>query len=115
MGIYANYVDVYSDLADAYEKSGTPKYGQYVDNYSDLLAAWQSTGVPDYAAYVNSYPDLKAAATGNIAAWGANHWSQYGSGEGRTLPRTYSQTKGEWRSEERRVGKECRSRWSPYH
>src|SRR2546427_12110037 len=22
---------------------------------------------------------------------------------------------GEWRSEERRVGKECRSRWSPYH
>ena len=27
-------------------------------------------------------------------------------------------TEGEWkahRSEERRVGKECRSRWSPYH
>ena len=23
--------------------------------------------------------------------------------------------KGEIRSEERRVGKECRSRWSPYH
>ena len=23
--------------------------------------------------------------------------------------------KGELRSEERRVGKECRSRWSPYH
>ena len=22
---------------------------------------------------------------------------------------------GMWRSEERRVGKECRSRWSPYH
>ena len=22
---------------------------------------------------------------------------------------------GEYRSEERRVGKECRSRWSPYH
>src|SRR3989441_2659436 len=22
---------------------------------------------------------------------------------------------GRWRSEERRVGKECRSRWSPYH
>ena len=21
----------------------------------------------------------------------------------------------QWRSEERRVGKECRSRWSPYH
>ena len=24
-------------------------------------------------------------------------------------------TKRKWRSEERRVGKECRSRWSPYH
>src|SRR5471030_1512060 len=26
-----------------------------------------------------------------------------------------STSKGETRSEERRVGKECRSRWSPYH
>ena len=24
-------------------------------------------------------------------------------------------TNNKWRSEERRVGKECRSRWSPYH
>src|SRR2546430_10100462 len=28
---------------------------------------------------------------------------------------TYVGTQREWRSEERRVGKECRSRWSPYH
>ena len=28
--------------------------------------------------------------------------------------RTYIQTDS-YRSEERRVGKECRSRWSPYH
>ena len=27
----------------------------------------------------------------------------------------YSMTYPELRSEERRVGKECRSRWSPYH
>ena len=26
-----------------------------------------------------------------------------------------NQHTGNWRSEERRVGKECRSRWSPYH
>ena len=26
-----------------------------------------------------------------------------------------SYARGEARSEERRVGKECRSRWSPYH
>ena len=28
-------------------------------------------------------------------------------------PRAFTQ--GQYRSEERRVGKECRSRWSPYH
>ena len=32
------------------------------------------------------------------------------------IPLTESETKGMLcRSEERRVGKECRSRWSPYH
>ena len=29
--------------------------------------------------------------------------------------RTFIQQSNEMRSEERRVGKECRSRWSPYH
>src|SRR5258708_17995763 len=38
----------------------------------------------------------------------------------RTVPRTRALEFGFWavsqlRSEERRVGKECRSRWSPYH
>src|SRR2546427_4998524 len=32
---------------------------------------------------------------------------------GTLLP--YLNQRGTWRSEERRVGKECRSRWSPYH
>jgi len=102
MSIYSAYVDMYSDLASAYEKSGTPQYGAYVDSYPDLLAAWQSTGTPDYAAYVNSYPDLKAAAQKsgwNIAKWGADHWVKNGSKEGRTLPKTYSQTKDEWGAE----------------
>ena len=30
-------------------------------------------------------------------------------------PEVSNTTKKETRSEERRVGKECRSRWSPYH
>src|SRR5256885_12813804 len=33
----------------------------------------------------------------------------------RPLSRTIYSPKTEARSEERRVGKECRSRWSPYH
>ena len=34
---------------------------------------------------------------------------------GRAHPDMISGVKVEVRSEERRVGKECRSRWSPYH
>ena len=38
----------------------------------------------------------------------------------KTVPQSYREGAfglgaGKWRSEERRVGKECRSRWSPYH
>src|SRR2546421_10141254 len=33
----------------------------------------------------------------------------------RVQPETSGDFHGEIRSEERRVGKECRSRWSPYH
>ena len=33
----------------------------------------------------------------------------------RELERAWEQDGQTWRSEERRVGKECRSRWSPYH
>ena len=33
----------------------------------------------------------------------------------RYTPNFYQLPKGYYRSEERRVGKECRSRWSPYH
>jgi arsenate reductase-like glutaredoxin family protein len=99
MGIYADYVDSYNDLLSAYEKSGNPDYAAYVNSQPDLLAAWEATGAPDYAAYVNSYPDLKAAASKsgwNIAKWGADHWLKNGSKEGRTLPKTYPQTKSDW-------------------
>ena len=34
---------------------------------------------------------------------------------GETYICTADDIEGKWRSEERRVGKECRSRWSPYH
>ena len=36
---------------------------------------------------------------------------EHGEGKGEKEKRTENHT----RSEERRVGKECRSRWSPYH
>ena len=42
--------------------------------------------------------------------------SNYRSSEGRSVKIKYrGKIKDTIRSEERRVGKECRSRWSPYH
>ena len=38
-----------------------------------------------------------------------------GEREGETLPNLDDILKEKNRSKERRVGKECRSRWSPYH
>ena len=35
--------------------------------------------------------------------------------ENGTVDRVIGWKAGDFRSEERRVGKECRSRWSPYH
>ena len=62
----------------------------------------------DYADYVSPLVGTQSSfelSTGNTypaisRPWGMNFWT----------PQT-----GKMRSEERRVGKECRSRWSPYH
>ena len=37
------------------------------------------------------------------------------AGGPQTLGQVLERLEGDTRSEERRVGKECRSRWSPYH
>src|SRR2546430_11454381 len=50
---------------------------------------------------------LVGGASEGLAAEVALHYSH----AHRLLPSTWSSS----RSEERRVGKECRSRWSPYH
>src|SRR5256884_4437340 len=74
---------------------------------SDLV--WQAT-LQDTVATTDSV-SLGGAATFNVVAGG-------------TLPLAYQWRKdttnilgatSSSRSEERRVGKECRSRWSPYH
>ena len=51
--------------------------------------------------------------------WGGNSFSYGSLSDGEWGDNSFSDgslSDGEWgRSEERRVGKECRSRWSPYH
>src|SRR2546421_8879630 len=51
--------------------------------------------------------------------WGVNRglfcWNRACCGEGSKRTRCNREVERIQRSEERRVGKECRSRWSPYH
>ena len=55
------------------------------------------------------------------ARWGTTHWgTDFGLDGGSGGQPIYAVrdgliTRAGTRSEERRVGKECRSRWSPYH
>src|SRR6266404_4935650 len=63
----------------------------------------QVTETADYIGRITAIDkvDLVARVTGFI--------------EERTFTEGQEVKKGDLRSEERRVGKECRSRWSPYH
>ena len=67
-----------------------PKSGQYFENCSPITGEVICEMARSNADDVNSAIDAGHAA---FPAWG----------------------KTSLRSEERRVGKECRSRWSPYH
>ena len=63
----------------------------------------------DREMYTRDYADVYA---------GDEHWQGLDTPEGDTFAWNEESTyvrKAQLRSEERRVGKECRSRWSPYH
>ena len=74
-------------------------------------------------AAVSSAPGAQATITftGTSVSWIGGRTPQTGIArvflDGSLLAEvdTYSKTEEIRRSEERRVGKECRSRWSPYH
>ena len=44
-----------------------------------------------------------------------SRWERYFESKTLSLPSDLTELEHQVRSEERRVGKECRSRWSPYH
>src|SRR2546428_2020929 len=72
---------------------------QAEDGIRDLIV----TGVQTCALPISLPPDTWEAGISRSSAIWAAVW------------RSKSVTQVQKRSEERRVGKECRSRWSPYH
>src|SRR5258708_16109305 len=92
----------------------------------DLVTGVQTCALPIY---------LDGECSGNIDAFSFNFWDKQGVRRENFTPpnqdgiavrdiqsgwRAWTESRGNHansysRSEERRVGKECRSRWSPYH
>src|ERR1022692_3451061 len=70
----------------------------------------------DENAYLYANPDVAAAVDAGLVKSGREHWLKCGRAELRPGgPLEPLPERSRFRSEERRVGKECRSRWSPYH
>ena len=78
----------------------------------------QSAWMLDAFGFDPGYPGLMAAAGLTSSAWARGPFHQWGPRRS-VGDNTRMQFASEFRSEERRVGKECsltcRSRWSPYH
>src|SRR3712207_9260323 len=86
----AGYAVAVFDYRGFGDSDGTPR--QLLD------VAMQHQDWRSALAYVRNLPDIDPE---KVVAWGTSF------GGGHVISIT--------RSEERRVGKECRSRWSPYH
>src|SRR2546425_4672956 len=90
-----------------------PKYKDTVSRNTELVSEWYIFDVLDKLRHTATGPD-------QLPAWflrlGAPEFAQH-IAKLFNLSLTHSQVPDQWkvRSEERRVGKECRSRWSPYH
>src|ERR1035441_7955772 len=82
------------------------------NNVNQLKPKWTFTTGGDVSA--------RAAVVNGVAYfpdWGGNLWAVKTDSGGLLWSHQFSDygLPGNTRSQERRVGKECRSRWSPYH
>src|SRR2546427_8284203 len=105
-----------------------PFFFQAEDGIRDLtVTGVQTCALPIYGSTVTSQLFPKADASEFLptlsvlyrmnAQWSlfANAGKSFGPQQYAQLAQTERGLHPESRSEERRVGKECRSRWSPYH
>src|SRR3712207_1746281 len=97
-------MDVYLAVLELLEiRGGMPEGGKLYFSLYELLQilGWRPGG----RTYANLKQSLRRIALTGIESENAF----YSKGEDRLITDSFR------RSEERRVGKECRSRWSPYH
>ena len=84
---------------------------KHVDYYVSLNSPWTYLGSKRFEAIAQKHG-------ADVTIWPVDFGSVFAVSGGLPLPKrapqrqTYRMME---RSEERRVGKECRSRWSPYH
>src|SRR3712207_9575237 len=96
-------------------------HGTYVANLNAALAKHPEVdpgNVDVLIAKLDSVPEDIRAAVRNNGGGHANHsmfWQMLAPNSGAGGDEDLGEDLAEARSEERRVGKECRSRWSPYH
>ena len=100
------------EVADDFHARYSAKKRTYV--YTILNEATPSAFLRNYTYMVNQQLDVESMAEACNLLLGTHDFSSFAStGDSvKSYTRTVMDAK---RSEERRVGKECRSRWSPYH
>src|SRR5258708_31508807 len=82
----------------------------------DLVTGVQTCALPIYSAYSARSPLAASGFLRSLEFSGSTQYSAFNPEPGLGfLIRIIEITPSPLRSEERRVGKECRSRWSPYH
>ena len=110
--------------------TGVPSFSSYAENVTVAVTQQSRTvsetvvdeqGVPLLGVNVSvsgtttgTITDIDGKFTLEVPA-GAQLTFSYIGFISQTLPSSNNLSKVRSRSEERRVGKECRSRWSPYH
>src|SRR3989475_10997385 len=86
----------WDDLIGCFPRSGADEVTRAVASAKRGFAQWSQTPAPIRGEVLHRVGDLLVQRKEDIA-------------------RAMTREMGKVRSEERRVGKECRSRWSPYH
>src|SRR3712207_8289648 len=93
---------------------------QAEDGIRDIgVTGVQTCALPIFARRIADYPQGLATLTPEVARRMGEEYLKRAAVQRRTdRPFFVDKLPNNWahiRSEERRVGKECRSRWSPYH